>query len=195
MTSTAGMSEAKYSRACPFTLIEVIIVVFIIALLLGMAMMRLDSIIPDARLKKQVRTTSDIIELAFSQAVIEGHELSLVLDAKEKKITLDYYAETDEDAEYLANFVRPKKDGEVDKNPKPLKAMTWDDSIELEEFEVLTQDTDGKREFMVFFPQGTCDGARMVWKEKSGITQEMSVWPLLGNVDIKPVNYDNVVHR
>ena len=177
-----------------FTFIEIVIVIFIIALLLGMAFMRMDSVIPEARLKKQSRLTADIIELAFSQAAIEGQELSLVLDAREKKMTLDYFIEKEEDEEFINDEVRPAAD-DSEKERKPLKTVTWDDAIELETFDVLTQDKDNQRDFMVFYPQGTCDGAHVVWKEKSGMTQEVSVWPLLGKVDIQAVNFDHVVVR
>lgn len=167
-----------------------IFVALVIALVLGFAVTRIDTVIPESRLKKQVRTTSNLIEMGFSMSAIEGKELALIFDTEKRIISLEYYVADEEDAEFIAEELY---EGEEEKEElKPLITKEWDESLTLQEMEVETFDRDDQRDFIIFYPQGTSDGAKIIWSEASGMTQELVLWPLLGKITISDVNHDNV---
>lgn len=176
-----------------FSLIEIVIVVIVISFIFGIAVVQLDSLIPSSRLKKQVRDTANLMEMATAQAAIEGRELKLVFDLNERMMKLEYYF-IDEEAEEL--FIEQQtlileseeKDVDPDEILAPLYETKWEDSIELVSLDVDVAEDEEMRDFIIFSPQGMSDGAKLKWKEASGISQELEIWPLLGKIEISEVS-------
>lgn len=176
-----------------FMLLELVIVVLLIAVFMGMALVSVDSLVPISRLKKQSRTTADIFEFAFSTAAINGRDLAIYFRPEENAISLEYYIEEDSDEEFLLDQLS-NDNGEELLELKPILVKKWDESIKLEEIEIYTQNLDeDERDFILFSPEGMCDGAKIIWREESGIKQEVELWPLLGKVTIKPVDHSEAL--
>ena len=176
-----------------FTLIEIFVVITIIGFILGMAVVQLDAVIPSARLKKQVRETSNVIDIAFAQAAIEGRALAIHFDRDKRLLTLEYYFSTDEQREYFLEQAEKDKleDDEFSDEIEPLYSSHWDETISIDFIEVDISEDEDPRDFIIFNPEGMSDGATVIWKEKSGLTQEIRLWPLLGKTEILPlVNSD-----
>ena len=174
-----------------------VIVIVVIGLIVGMALMSLDSLIPTSRLKQQSRKTADIIELAFSQAAIEGKDLALYFFTEERRISLEYYFSTPEEMEFFLEermrFSTPDDEENAESDEiEPLYTSEWDDRIELSQLEIETYNPDDEhRDFIIFSPQGSCDAAEFTWRELSGLTQKLEVWPLMGKVTIHPIDFAN----
>lgn len=174
----------------PFTLIEVMAVAVIMALLLSVTFVKLDSMIPTARLKKHVRMVAGAIELAQTQAAVEGKDIALRLDKDSRSIRMEIFVSEEDEAEGARlekEWTRlPEK---AEEEAGPLYEAPWEGAITLEELEVSAFDKEDSREFIIFSPFGYSDGVRMVWKEKGGATQEMELWPMLGKIVIGPVKF------
>ena len=176
IASPEGLIPLK--RRC-FTLLEMVIVVMVLGVLLGISILQLDSILPDARLKKQVRLTISMIELASNQAVVDGVPLELSFDRSLRKISLDIHESVEDDDEYI----------EDEEETGPIYEEFWPAELELVQLEV--EDIDGEMveaERIIFLPEGSCDGAVMTWKEESGLKQSMELWPLLGKVSVSELD-------
>ncbi|MBF0196952.1 MAG: hypothetical protein HQL32_04550 [Planctomycetes bacterium] len=180
--------HGSYKRA--FTFFEVIIIVTVIGFIMGMALMNIEGLIPSSRLKQQSRQTADLIELSFSQAAIEGKDLAMYFDKETRTISLEYFFEDEEEE----NFYFEENANDLDEEEyfsgelEPLLVSDWDESISLETLLVETYNPDDEgRDFIIFTPLGTCDAAEIIWREESGITQKLELWPLLGKVTIEPI--------
>lgn len=162
-----------------FSLFEIIIVVMIIGFIVGIAAVQMDSLIPSARLEKQSRETANLMELAMTQSAIEGKALAIVFNTIDRTMNLEIHLEDDED---YFDFTLEELDA------MKLYSMTWPESIKLTTFEVdRLEDSDVSDDRIVFFPEGSCEGAKIVWQEASGYSQTIELWPLLGRVDIQPL--------
>ncbi len=157
--------------------------------ILGMAVVQLDSVIPSSRLKKQVRETSNAIEIAFAQAAIEGRPLAIHFDQEERMLTIEYFFATEEQREFFIEQAEKERseEDEFSDEIEPLYSSYWDESISLDLIEVDFNEDEDPREFIIFNPEGMSDGARVIWKEVSGISQEIRLWPLLGKTEILPL--------
>ena len=155
-----------------------------------MVIIRVDSLIPSARLKKQVRETANLIEMAFAKAAIEGRPLSINFNADDRILTLEYYFETEEDREYyLEQMMKEKEDDYVEdfsEEIEPIFKLKWEKEISIHTIEVQASEEE-VRDYIIFKPEGTSDGATMIWSESSGLYQTMHLWPLLGKVEILPL--------
>lgn len=170
-----------------------IIVVVVIAFIFGIALVQMDSVIPNARLKQQTRATANIIELAFSQAAIEGKELSLTFDREEQMVKLEYYFENEEDKEFFLEQTQAHlldEEKEAIEEIEPLFTRKWNSNLELSNLEVLTYEEEDTRDFIIFSPEGISDGAIITWHDSSGISQSLELWPLLGKISISKVKND-----
>lgn len=172
-------------------MIEMLIVVLIVGMIMGMAVVQLDGFLPDSRLKQQVRFTIQMIDMASSQAVVEGRPLVLVLDRENRETRLEYHVEDGADMEVELLDV---PDGEQE-DDEPLFVQSWTDEVELSSLEV--EDLDGESseaEHILFFPEGSCDGAVVSWREASGMRQSLTLWPLLSKVSVSEID-DSEVFR
>jgi general secretion pathway protein H len=170
-----------------FSMIEMLVVVLIVGIIAGMAAVQLDGFVPDSRIKQQVRYTAQMIEMASSQATVEGRPLAIVFDREKGEMRLEYYIEDDEDSsiEFL--------DEEDREDQEPLYIQDWNPSVSLMSLSV--EDLDGESEEseqIVFFPEGSCDGAELTWRDESGLKQTMSLWPLLAKVSLSPLDDSEV---
>jgi type II secretory pathway pseudopilin PulG len=172
-----------------FTIIEVFIVIIVISLIMGMAIVQMDAIIPSSRLKQQVRETSNTIELAFAQAAIEGRPLALHFKREERMLTLEYYFATEEQREFYLEQLESESDEDYSYTDEiePLYWQNWDETINIEMLEVEVGEEEEPRDYIIFRPEGMSDGARIIWREESGLTQELLLWPLLGKIEILPL--------
>lgn len=153
-----------------------IMVVMIIAFIVGMALLQMDSIIPSARLEKQSRETANLMELAITQSAIEGKPLALVFNTTDRTMNLEVHLEDEEFFDLTYEELEEMK----------LYTMTWPESITLTTLEVdRLEDLDVTDDRIIFFPEGSCEGAKIVWQEASGWSQTIELWPLLGRVDIQ----------
>ena len=162
-----------------FSLFEMIIVVMIIAFIVGMALVQMDSLIPTARLEKQTRETANLMELAMTQSAIEGKSLAIVFNSIDRTMNLEIHLEDDEDYfDFTFEELEAMK----------LYTMTWPESIKLSTLEVdRLDDMDVADERIIFFPEGSCEGAKIFWQDSSGWSQTIEIWPLLGRVDVQPL--------
>ena len=163
-----------------------VVVILIVGMIFGVAIVKLDSVIPDSRLKQQIRKTVSLIDLAGAQAATEGRPLVLIFNRETRTITLEY--SKDETLVQNVEFIDKEKEEEP-----PLYDSTWDEHIELAELKV--SDLDGEHsdsDRIVFLPEGSCDGAIILWKDDSGIKQSMELWPLLSKVSIAPLDRSEV---
>jgi type II secretion system protein H len=170
-----------------FTMIEMLVVVLIVGMIVGMAAVQLDGFVPDSRIKQQVRYTAQMIEMASSQATIEGRPLAIVFDREKGELRLEYFLQDDEDSS--VEFLDEK---DLDEQ-EPLYIQEWNPSISLMSLSV--EDLDGESEEseqIVFFPEGSCDGAELTWRDESGLKQTMSLWPLLAKVSLSPIDESEV---
>jgi len=169
-----------------FTLLELSVVAIVIVAILGIGVVQLDSALPDARLKKVSRRTSDLIELTSTQAAIEGRPLTLIFDTDLKEFRIEVHVEEGE--ETWDPFALDEGEEE-----EPIYISKWEEEISLEE--LLVDDLDGSQvssDRIVFLPEGSCDGATLRWREQSGLTQSLVVWPLLTRVDLEDVDRSQV---
>jgi type II secretory pathway pseudopilin PulG len=165
-------------------MLEMVITVMVLGVLFGITALQLDSVLPDARLKKQVRLTVSMIELASNQAVVEGMPLALTFDRSQRTMVLDFH-ETEEDESYEIL--------EEEEDQGPLFEEQWPEELDLVSLSV--EDIDGElveAESIVFLPEGSCDGAVLRWQESSGLAQEMELWPLLGKVSLSDIDDSQV---
>lgn len=174
-----------------FSLFEIIIVVIIIAFIVGIAAVQLDSVIPSSRLKKQARETANLMELAITQAAIENKPLALVFNSIDRTLSLEIHPE-EEDEDSFSNF----DFFEEEEEDLVLYTSTWPESITLVEMEVdrLDEESDIVDERILFFPEGSCEGATVTWKEASGFVQTIELWPLLGRVNVLPLESSDYVY-
>jgi len=162
-----------------FSLFEIIIVVLIIGFIMGVAAIQMDSIMPSSRLKKQSRETANLMELAISQSAIEGKTLALVFNTENRTMNLE---------------VHPEDKSLFDLSLEELEALvlyssTWPESITLLSVEVnRLDDAEVSDQRILFFPEGSSEGATVMWQESSGLKQSIELWPLLGKVDILPLD-------
>lgn len=176
-----AMSRVRQS----FTLIELCIVVIVIVAIMGIGLVQLDSALPDARLKKITRRTADLIELTSTQAAVEGRALVLIFDTDRREIRIEVYVPEGEES--WDPFALEEEEEE------PIYITNWTEDVSLEE--LLVDDLDGSQvnsDRIVFLPEGSCDGATMRWREQSGLTQSLVVWPLLTRVDLEEVDSSQV---
>lgn len=170
-----------------FTMMEMLIVVVVVGMIVGMAAVQLDGFVPDSRIKQQVRYTAQMIEMASSQATVEGRPLAIVFDREKGEMRLEYFIEDEENSsvEYL--------DEEDREDREPLYIQEWNPSVSLQYLSV--EDLEGESEEsqqIVFFPEGSCDGAELTWRDESGLKQTMSLWPLLAKVSLSPIDESEV---
>ena len=146
---------------------------------MGIAAIQMDSVIPTARLKKQTRETANLMELAVTQAAIEGKTLAIVFDSSLRTMNLEIHLEDEEnDFDYTFEELEAMK----------LYSTTWPESIQLLTIEVdRLDDVEVSDERVIFYPEGSCEGVKIVWQEDSGWTQTLELWPLLGKVDVFPI--------
>jgi type II secretory pathway pseudopilin PulG len=160
-----------------------LIVVMVVGVLFSIAVFQLDSVLPESRLKRQVRLTMSMIELSSSQAVVEGRPLALSFDKETRKMTLDFY---EDDVDTIDNIEVFEEDSEVE---EPLYEEQWPEALDLSSLTV--EGVDGEpveSEVIVFLPEGSCDGAVIRWRESTGLIQEMELWPLLGKVSLSEID-------
>ena len=163
-----------------------VIVILIVGMIFGVAIVKLDSVIPESRLKQQVRKTVSLVDMAGAQAATEGRPLALVFYRETRTIKLEFVK--DESLTQNVEFI----DSEQKEEP-PLYDSTWDDKIELLELKV--SDLDGAHsdsDRIVFLPEGSCDGATLVWKDVTGLKQSLELWPLLSKVSVFPIDNSEV---
>ncbi|MBF0244533.1 MAG: prepilin-type N-terminal cleavage/methylation domain-containing protein [Planctomycetes bacterium] len=167
-----------------FTLIEVLIVAVILGLVLSIAIVRMDNLLPASRLNKHMRDLADTCEMAFSQAAVQGYAIALYLDTSSRTTRLENYLskvgadEMEQEGEFI--------DFDSEASREPILEMKWHKNIELEEFTVEVDDDEDSRDFILFSPEGFCDGARIRFRDSSGLTQTLELWPLLGRTEILP---------
>lgn len=179
------MAQSRVSRR--FTLLELCIVAIVIVAILGIGAVQLDSALPDARLQKISRRTADLIELTSTQAAIEGRALALIFDTDLREIRIEVHIEEGEES-----WDPFALDGDEEEE-EPIYITSWTEELSLEE--LLVDDLDGTQigsDRIVFLPEGSCDGATLRWREQSGITQSIVVWPLLTRVDLEDIDRSQV---
>lgn len=160
-----------------------LIVVMVVGVLFSIAVLQLDSVLPESRLKRQVRLTLSMIELSSSQAVVEGRPLALSFDKESRQMTLDFY---EEDTGIIGDMEVFEADSEAQ---EPLYEEQWPETLELSSLTV--EGVDGEpveSDMIVFLPEGSCDGAVIRWQESTGLIQEMELWPLLGKVSLSEID-------
>jgi type II secretory pathway pseudopilin PulG len=175
-----------------FTMMEMIIVVLIVGMLLGGAAVQLDGFVPESRLAQQVRRTANLMDLASSQASVEGRPLILVFDRELRETRLEYLVE-DSDEEAFSFEVVDEGDDENPDDEEALYTEAWGEGMELLSLDV--EDLDGESssaDEIAFFPEGSCDGGEIVWREETGLKQSMELWPLLGKVSLSEVDDSEV---
>lgn len=158
-----------------FTIIELILVILIIGAMMSMALFRLDGIFPDTRLRQASARAADMMELASVQAAIEGVPLELVFLRDKRWMALQRLDSEDEDFER--------------EEDRYLYWVDWNAKVEIDT--LLVDDIDGdpvSADSIVFLPEGSSDGAILRWRDETGLTQELELWPLLAEVKIKPVD-------
>ena len=165
-----------------FTLIEIMVVTVLVGLLVSVALIKVDSLIPSYRLKKHVHGVADTIELAFSEAAVEGRELELHFDAEKRLTILDYPATEEKETENIFDNPPPEPPTS-DEPPTPVYSLEWEEGVSLEQLEVASTDGETK-ESILFSPMGYADGARITFKEQSGAEQTLELWSLTGKVII-----------
>jgi type II secretory pathway pseudopilin PulG len=185
-SSTAQQNKISHMAVCRvrrgFTLLELCIVAIVIVAILGIGVVQLDSALPDARLRKVARRTADLIELTATQAAIEGRPLALIFDTDLREIRIEIHLEEGEEA--WDPFALEEAEEE-----EPIYITKWDEEVSLEE--LLVDDLEGSQvnsDRIIFLPEGSCDGATLKWRERSGLSQSLEVWPLLTRVDLKEVD-------
>ena len=72
--------QRQHTSAAGFTLIEITVVVIIISLVMSMAIVRLDSVLPSTRNESVARELIATLDFARLQAIGRGHEYEVVLD-------------------------------------------------------------------------------------------------------------------
>ncbi len=165
-----------------FTLIEIMVVTVLVGLLVSVAVIKLDSLLPSYRLKKHVHGVADAIEIAFSEAAVEGRELELHFDAEKRLTILDYPAS--EEAEVENIFDNPPPEPlKSDEPPAPFYSLEWEQGVSLTQLEIDSSDGETK-ESILFSPMGYADGARITFKEQGGAEQTLELWSLTGKVII-----------
>lgn len=163
-----------------FSLFEMIIVVLVIGFIMGIAAVQMDSVIPTSRLKKQSRETANLMELAISQSAIEGKSLALVFDSDTRTMSLEVHLDEDDDSTFDMTLEELEE--------LILYESVWPESITLNSVEVdRLDDVEVTDERIIFYPEGSSEGGVIVWQEASGYTQTVELWPLLGRVDILPM--------
>ena len=163
-----------------------VIVILIVGMIFGVAIVKLDSTIPESRLKQQVRKTVSLVDLAGAQAATEGRPLALVFYRETRTIKLEFVK--DEELTQNVEFL----DGAPKEEPA-LYDSVWDDKIELVDLKVSNLDGESSdSDRIVFLPEGSCDGATLIWKDLSGLKQSLELWPLLSKVSIFPIDRSEV---
>lgn len=160
-----------------------LVVVMVVGVLFSIAVLQLDSVLPESRLKRQVRLTVSMIELSSSQAVVEGRSLALSFDKESRQMRLGFYEENPGLMGAVDVFAVDSEEQEY------LYEEQWPETLELSSLTV--EGVDGElveSDTIVFLPEGSCDGALIRWQESTGLTQEMELWPLLGKVSISEID-------
>jgi len=169
--------DSNVTQRVSFTLIELLLVILVIGAILGMALFRMDGIFPNTRIKQASSRAADMMELASIQAAVEGVPLELVFESETRRILLRRLIDEDSDDEIL------------DEEESTLYWQSWSPQVEIDE--LMVDDVDGEpvnAESIVFLPEGSCDGALLRWRDETGLTQELELWPLLSKVIVHPVD-------
>lgn len=167
------MESAKLKHG--FTLLELLLVVFIIGLLAGLAMLSVDDRVADDRLQQDAHRLNALLEMAAEEAVLFGVELGL-------EITHDGY-----------RFLRLDADSwtPVTAKDSPLRPRALDDGVTLrlireEGAQRLTTEADneGPRPDLLFLSSGeitpfelslTAEGAQSRYRYEGELTGKLQM--------------------
>jgi len=188
-STTKKRAEATSSpKRGRFTFLEVMLVLTVIGFVFGIGVMQMGALVPEFRLKKQIRTLADTMDLAFTQSVVEGKSLSLLLDREKSEMRIEYYVEPEDEGDLWATEVEEEEEVE-EYMLKPLLVEPFESGMELVEFEVLTGELEGPdREAILFRPEGSSDGAKVKFREKhTRLSQSLELWPLTGRIEISRI--------
>jgi type II secretory pathway pseudopilin PulG len=193
-TSTTAPTKTNNNEPAPlaqkfklqtFTMLEMVIVIMVVGMIFGLAISKLDSVIPESRLKQQVRRTVSLIDLTGAQAATEGRPLALVFDREKRLMRIEFHK--DESLEQNVEIF------DMTEEDESLYEVEWDKDIELYELRVTDLDgDDNDSDRIVFLPEGSCDGAKLIWKDVTGLKQSLELWPLLSKVSILPIDASEV---
>lgn len=81
------MSRTKISRF--FTLIELAAIAAIMGIAVTMFILKVDNVIPSARLSAAARLVGSSVELALSDAVMKGEQRSVVYDLQKRTVRIE----------------------------------------------------------------------------------------------------------
>jgi len=143
------------SKNAGFTLLELIIVIFLITLILGLSTLFFANMLPSNRFNATVRNISSAMKYARSLALIQGKPHTLTIDLDAKKYSIEG---------------RGTKDIPDDMNIKVIDPMSGELST-------------GQYQF-VMHPAGNIEGGTIVvWNAKKTVTIQLD--PVVGVVVIK----------
>lgn len=157
----------------------------IIALMVGMAILSLDSLIPSSRMKAHTRAVASILELASTKATVIGIPLQLEINTEERKLIITRVEQTwDEEDPY--DYLNENVELEDDDDEPVFTSKPWSDTIRLVDLEVFPLESeDDDTEVIRFSPDGFCDGAEIIWQSDDGYKQSIKLWPLSGSAEIQ----------
>jgi type II secretion system protein H len=177
----AKPSENSLRARRGFTLMEMMVVLVLIAILTAMIIPEMKGTFEDALLRSTGRELVNVIELASSRAISLNQTLRLQLDSASGRYEIDRRSRevTTEDFVPLKDVAGSK--GQLDKRISVQIFESSGDSADAAGMEMPAANPEAG---LVFYPDGTADGATVLLKDRAGFRLELRVSAITSRVTI-----------
>ncbi len=182
--------RSKVSPKHGFTLIELMVVVFMIGIMVAMVIPEMRGTLNDAVLRATARKLVIAMDLAHSQAITIGSPHRLRLDLKRSRFVVERKStEEDRTHGFIPAREAPGSEGELDPrisirvNHNGDESSEATDSMELEPAPKETA-ASGTRESISFESDGTAESAEFVLRDPQGFGLTLRINPITARVRI-----------
>lgn len=174
--SRGAFRSRWYSRPeTGFTLLELLVVVFIIALISGFAVLSVGSADNDRKMEQEVARAGRLFGLAAQEAIIQGRALGLVFSEHSYRFLIagrDGWQELENEEPFRSRNVPPEWGLELvlDGKETPMQAQGGGASAESPQ--------------VIFYPNGEVIPFQLIWTSSLGESEYRLEMSEAGNIDI-----------